>query len=137
MQSTTLFRKAAGVYHYLAHEILPSLQPALTPEAPPEASSSVSSIMSFICLAEAQVRFHVSSLISFLVVSRNIFIISLKKNAQIVTIMKAEEKQIAVGLLAKLHYGVVQLFDEAKNCFLKSVKECKDLSPSLMVCMSF
>ncbi|CAI9263967.1 unnamed protein product [Lactuca saligna] len=104
VQSTTLFRKAAGVYHYLAHEILPSLQPALTPEAPPEASSSVSSIMSFICLAEAQ----------------------------IVTIMKAEEKQIAVGLLAKLHFGVVQLFDEAKNCFLKSVKECKDLSPSLM-----
>ncbi|KAI3497905.1 hypothetical protein L2E82_13881 [Cichorium intybus] len=104
VQSATLFRKSAGVYHYLAHEILPSLQPAISTERPPEVSSSLSSVMSFICLAEAQ----------------------------IVTIMKAEEKQIADGLLEKLHYGVVQLFDEATRFFLKSVKECKDISPSLM-----
>lgn len=104
VQSATLFRKAAGVYHYLAHEILPSLQPAITSEKPPEVSSSLSSVMSFICLAEAQ----------------------------IVTIMKAEEKRTADGLLAKLHYGVVQLFDEAVRFYVKSVKECKDISPSLM-----
>ncbi|KVH97618.1 BRO1 domain-containing protein [Cynara cardunculus var. scolymus] len=105
VQSATLFRKAAGVYSYLAHEVLPSLEGALTPEGPPEATSSVSSVMSFICLAEAQ----------------------------IVTIMKAEEKRSADGLLAKLHYGVVQLFDEATDFFSTAARECKDISPSLMV----
>lgn len=104
VQSATLFRKAAGVYHYLAHEVLPSLQGALTPEGPPEATASVSSVMSFICLAEAQ----------------------------IVTIMKAEEKRAANGLLAKLHFGVVQLFDEATDFFSTAATECKDISPSLM-----
>lgn len=104
VQSATLFRKAAGVYNYLAHNILPSLKTPPTHEKPPEAYSSVSSIMSFICLAEAQ----------------------------IVTVMKAEEKQTADGLLAKLHYGVVQLFAEARSFFLTAVKECKDISPTLM-----
>ncbi|KAI3744299.1 hypothetical protein L1987_57377 [Smallanthus sonchifolius] len=104
VQSATLFRKAAGVYHYLAHEILPSLQDVLTPEGPPEATSSVSSVMNLICLAEAQ----------------------------IVTIMKAEEKQTADGLLAKLHYGVVQLFNEAMDFYSAAAKECKDISPVLM-----
>ncbi|KAI3796196.1 hypothetical protein L1987_38861 [Smallanthus sonchifolius] len=104
VQSTTLFRKAAGVYHYLAHEVLPSLQGVLTPEGPPEATSSVSSVMNLICLAEAQ----------------------------IVTIMKAQEKQTADGLLAKLHYGVVQLFDEAMDFYSAAAKECKDISPVLM-----
>lgn len=103
VQSATLFRKAAGVYHYLAHEVLPSLKSALTPEGPPEATSSVSSVMSLICLAEAQ----------------------------IVTIMKAEEKRNVDGLLAKLHYGVVQIYDEAMSCLTTS-KECKDISPNLM-----
>lgn len=55
VQSATLLRKAAGVYHYLAHEVLPSLKNELTLEGPPEATSTVSSAMSFICLAEAQV----------------------------------------------------------------------------------
>ncbi|KAL2546378.1 Endosomal targeting BRO1-like domain-containing protein [Forsythia ovata] len=32
VQSATLFRKASGVYHYLAHEVLPPLQNALPPE---------------------------------------------------------------------------------------------------------
>lgn len=57
MRAATLFRRAAGVYHYLAHEVLPSLQGVLTPEGPPEATPSVSSVMTLICLAEAQVRF--------------------------------------------------------------------------------
>ncbi|KAL8227650.1 hypothetical protein R6Q57_015234 [Mikania cordata] len=104
VQSATLFRKAAGVYHYLAHEVLPSLQGALTPEGPPEAMSSMSSVMNLICLAEAQ----------------------------IVTIMKAEEKQTADGLLAKLHCGVVQLLDEAMEFYSATAKECKNISIVLM-----
>lgn len=51
--------------------------------------------------------------------------------------MKAEEKRTADGLLAKLHYGVVQLFNEATNCLVIAEKECKDISPKLMVCISF
>ncbi|XP_074383390.1 uncharacterized protein LOC141724962 isoform X3 [Apium graveolens] len=54
VQSTTLFRRAAGVYHHLANEVLPSLQPALPPERPPEVTSSVCSVLSLLCLAEAQ-----------------------------------------------------------------------------------
>lgn len=55
VQSATFFREAAGVYHHLANEVLPSLGPALPAERPPEAFSSVSTVMSLICLAEAQV----------------------------------------------------------------------------------
>ncbi|XP_071735658.1 uncharacterized protein [Rutidosis leptorrhynchoides] len=104
VQSATQFRKGAGVYHYLALEVLPCLKNALTLDGPPEATSSVSSAMSFICLAEAQ----------------------------IVTTMKAEEKGTADGLLAKLHYGVVQLFEEATNCLSTAANQCKDISPRLM-----
>jgi len=55
VQSTTIFRQAAGIYHHLAQEVLPPLQPKLPPEKPPEALAAVSTIMSLICLAEAQV----------------------------------------------------------------------------------
>ncbi|KAK1391622.1 BRO1 domain-containing protein [Heracleum sosnowskyi] len=54
VQSATLFRRAAGVNHHLANEVLPSLQPALPPERPPEVTSSVCSVLSLLCLAEAQ-----------------------------------------------------------------------------------
>lgn len=104
VRSTTIFRRAAGVYHYLAHEVLPSLKDARTPEGPPEATPSVALVMSNICLAEAQ----------------------------IVTTMKAEEKKTADTLLSKLHYGVVQLFDEATGFYTTASKECKDISPILM-----
>lgn len=100
VQSATLFRKAAGVFHYLAREFLPSLQPALDPERPPEATSSLSSVMSLICLAEAQA----------------------------VTIKKAEEKGNTGGLLAKLHYGVVQLLVDATVISYSTAKECRDIS---------
>lgn len=53
MHSTRLFRKAAGVYTYLAEEVLNHI--VGTQEKPPEAMSPVSSVMSLICLAEAQV----------------------------------------------------------------------------------
>ncbi|GFP99267.1 hypothetical protein PHJA_002070600 [Phtheirospermum japonicum] len=76
VQSATLFRKAAGVYNYLSHEILINLNSIK--ERPPKAMHSVSSIMSLVCLAEAQA----------------------------VTASKAEENGNRGALLAKLHYGV-------------------------------
>ncbi|KAK1412078.1 hypothetical protein QVD17_33044 [Tagetes erecta] len=109
VQSATLFRKAAGVYHHLGHDVLPSLKATCAPHGPPETTSSVSSVMSLICLAEAQV----------------------------VTIMKAEEKQTADGLLSKLHYGVVQLLDEATDFYSTAAKECKDISHGLMDYISY
>ncbi|KAK9074484.1 hypothetical protein SSX86_007082 [Deinandra increscens subsp. villosa] len=104
VQSATLFRKAAGVYLYLAHDVLPSLKAKHTAHGPPEATPSVSTVMSLICLAEAQVA----------------------------TIIKAEEKGTADGLLSKLHYGAVQLFDEAMDSYTTAAKECKDISTGLM-----
>lgn len=55
VQSATIFRKAAGVYQYLAHDVIPSLRSASNVERPPESTSTVCSVMSLICLAEAQV----------------------------------------------------------------------------------
>lgn len=63
VQSATLFRKAAGVYHYLALEVFPHMLSSSALERQPEATSSVSSVMSLICLAEAQVSAWVSSLV--------------------------------------------------------------------------
>lgn len=54
-QSAFIFREAAGVFHYLAHEVIPSLQSPISAERPSEASPALSAAMSFICLAEAQV----------------------------------------------------------------------------------
>ncbi|XP_059655545.1 uncharacterized protein LOC132302651 [Cornus florida] len=102
VESATLFRKAAGVYHYLAHDLLPYIQPLpmLITERPLEASSCMPSVMSIICLAEAQA----------------------------VTIRKAEEKGNSGGLLSKLHCGITQLLDEATG-MLHSVTEArKDVS---------
>lgn len=47
VQSTSLFRKAAGVYHHIAHEVLPNLQHNLRPEGPPEALTTVSAVFTF------------------------------------------------------------------------------------------
>lgn len=98
VQSAALFRKAAGVYHYLANEVFPTIRTSA--ERTPECTSSVSNIMSFICLAEAQA----------------------------VTIKRAEEKGNTGGLLAKLHYGVAQLLHEASVVLHSNSGECKDLS---------
>ncbi|RVW65096.1 hypothetical protein CK203_034934 [Vitis vinifera] len=105
VQSATLFRKAAGVYQYLAHDVIPSLHPASTAERPPESTSAVSSVMSLICLAEAQA----------------------------VTIRKAEEKGNTGGLLAKLHYGVTQFLDEATGVLYSTTGECKDISSRFLM----
>ena len=48
--------------------------------------------------------------------------------------MKAEEKGTTVGLLAKLHYGVTQLLDEAYDMLYKETRECKDISSRFAVC---
>lgn len=55
VQYATLFREAAGVFQYLAHEVLPSLQHAFFVERPPEAIPSMSTVLCLICFAEAQV----------------------------------------------------------------------------------
>ncbi|XP_043716638.1 uncharacterized protein LOC122664739 [Telopea speciosissima] len=104
VQSATLYRKAAGVYHYLVNEVLRSLQPQFSQERPPECMSSVCSIMSLICLAEAQA----------------------------VTTRKAEEKGTTQGLLAKLHYGITELLDEASSIIHSVKKDCKDISARLV-----
>lgn len=55
VQSATLLRKAAGIYQYLAQDVLPCLQTKLSVEMPPECMTKVSSAMNLLCLAEAQV----------------------------------------------------------------------------------
>ncbi|XP_022968231.1 uncharacterized protein LOC111467531 [Cucurbita maxima] len=87
VQSATFFREAAGVYQYLAKDILPSIQHCVPSERPPEVIPSTSVAMSLVCLAEAQA----------------------------VTTMRAEEKGSISSLLAKLHYGIVDLLNESAN----------------------
>ncbi|KAL0327035.1 UNVERIFIED_CONTAM: hypothetical protein Sangu_1781500 [Sesamum angustifolium] len=102
VQSATLFRKAAGLYNYLAQEVLISLPSDQL--RPPEATPSVSSIMSFICLADAQA----------------------------VAARKAEKNGKTEGLLAKLHWGIVEFLVEALNMWQVAEKECKDISSRLL-----
>ncbi|KAJ1389454.1 BRO1 domain [Sesbania bispinosa] len=109
VQSATIFRQAAGIYHHLAHVVLPPLEPELPPEKPPEALAAVSTIMSLICLAEAQA----------------------------VTIMKAEEKGTSSSLLTKLHHGVTLFLEEAIGVFYTVVRQCKDISSRLLDFISF
>lgn len=104
VQSATLFREAAGVFLYLSQEVFPSLQPTLPAERPPEATSYMSTVMSLICLAEAQA----------------------------VSIKKAEEKGTTAGLLAKLHYGVVEMLGEAIDVLYSANGQCKDISSRFM-----
>lgn len=104
VQSATLFREAAGVYHHISHGVLPSLQSANSVQRPPEATFSVTTVMNLICLAEAQ----------------------------IVTIMKAEEKRTTAGLLGKLHYGVSEFLDEAMSLLHPRTSELKDISARLL-----
>eukprot|EP01018_Ginkgo_biloba_P025635 Gb_25621 [translate_table: standard] len=109
VEAATLFRKAAGVYQFLAQDVLPSLQPKLPPERPPEATSSMASIMSIVCLAEAQA----------------------------VTVRKAETKATSGSLLAKLHYGVAQFLDEASSLLQASLGDWNDISDRFRVEVSF
>ncbi|KAI4313960.1 hypothetical protein L6164_026903 [Bauhinia variegata] len=109
VQSATLFREAAGIYHYLAHDILPPLQPVLPSEKPPEALAAISTIMSLICLAEAQA----------------------------VTIRKAEEKGSSSSLLAKLHHGVTLFLNEAIGVLNTVIREYKDILSCLSEFISY
>ncbi|XP_031474325.1 uncharacterized protein LOC116246661 isoform X1 [Nymphaea colorata] len=85
-ESCTLFRKAAGVYNYLAEDVLPVLQPLLPRERPIEVMTSMSNVMKLICLAEAQA----------------------------VTTNRAEQRASSQNLLTKLQYGVTQFLLEAR-----------------------
>ncbi|KAG8382933.1 hypothetical protein BUALT_Bualt05G0131400 [Buddleja alternifolia] len=102
VQSAALFRKAAGVYNYLAQEVLSNLH--RTQERPPEATSRVCSVISLICLAEAQA----------------------------VTARKAEENGNTGGVLVKLHYGIKEFLVEAIDILHVANKECKDVSSRLL-----
>ncbi|KAL1568468.1 BRO1 domain-containing protein BROX [Salvia divinorum] len=102
VQSATLFRKAAGVYSFAAHELHTNL--SWTQERPPEAISSVLSVMSLVCLADAQA----------------------------VSARKAQENGNTGGLLAKLHCGVADLLVEAINILQGATNECKDISPRFL-----
>ncbi|KAK7275217.1 hypothetical protein RIF29_16326 [Crotalaria pallida] len=104
VQSSNLFRQAAGIYHHLEHDVLPSLQPLLPSEKPPEALAEVSTIMSLICLAEAQA----------------------------VTVRRAEEKGTSPVLLAKLHHGVALFLEEAIGILSKVVRQDRDISSRLL-----
>ncbi|XP_057989134.1 uncharacterized protein LOC110653859 [Hevea brasiliensis] len=100
-QSAFIFREAAGVFHYLAHEVLPSLHSAISAEKPPEATSSVTSAISLICLAKAQA----------------------------VYIRKAEEKgNTGFGVLEKLHHGVADLLSEAVGTLNSGIGDSKGIS---------
>ncbi|KAL3830983.1 hypothetical protein ACJIZ3_019785 [Penstemon smallii] len=102
VQSATCFRRAAGVYNYLAQKVLTNLN--RSQEKQPEAMCRVSSIMSLVCLADAQA----------------------------VTARKAEEDGKTSGLLAKLHYGITEFLIEAIDILQVVNKECKDISPRLL-----
>ncbi|WCJ24580.1 Endosomal targeting BRO1-like domain-containing protein [Euphorbia peplus] len=100
-QSAFIFREAAGVFYYLAHEVLPHIHPATSAEKPPEATPSVTAALSLICLADAQA----------------------------VCITKAEEiGNTRFGVLAKLHLGVAELLYEATTCLNSGVGEYKSIS---------
>ncbi|XP_051122119.1 uncharacterized protein LOC127245331 isoform X2 [Andrographis paniculata] len=95
VQSATIFRRAAGVFKYVAEEILTHI--CQSGDRPPEAMPCTSAIMSFICLAEAQAA----------------------------TARKAEENNSSGGLIAKLHYGLVEFLDETIKMLQLNGKECK------------
>lgn len=54
---------------------------------------------------------------------------------QAVTIRKAEAKGIAGSLLSKLHYGIVQMLDEASSILHSANKDKKDISTGFLVSM--
>eukprot|EP00249_Psilotum_nudum_P001349 c13793_g1_i1 orf=295-1434(-) len=100
VEAATLFRRAAGVYCHMAQDVLPPLHTVLPADRPPEATASMASIMSIICLAEAQA----------------------------VIVQKAEEKATSKALLAKLHYGIVQLLEDAGNLLQMHTGDWNDVS---------
>ncbi|GER28512.1 endosomal targeting BRO1-like domain-containing protein [Striga asiatica] len=102
VQSAALFRKAAGVYDYLAKEV--HILVTRTEDRIPEAMPNISSIMSLICLADAQA----------------------------VTTKKSEENGNSGRLLAKLHYGITEFLSEAIELLQATTKDCKDITSRLM-----
>eukprot|EP00252_Welwitschia_mirabilis_P000115 TRINITY_DN10082_c0_g1_i1.p1 TRINITY_DN10082_c0_g1~~TRINITY_DN10082_c0_g1_i1.p1 ORF type:complete len:242 (+),score=61.38 TRINITY_DN10082_c0_g1_i1:251-976(+) len=100
VEAASLYRKAAGVYEHLAQDVLPDLEPKLPMERPPEVMSSTASAMCLICLADAQAA----------------------------AAWKAESRaNTSRGVLAKLHYGIVQMLEEAVAALRQSV-DWNDLS---------
>ena len=139
VQSATLFRKAAGIYHSLATKVVSEFEAAtlITEERPPEATSNVCSVLGLVCLAEAQVR---GCLLFYFWKAQHILLVNhpnskliIANLLQAVTIRKAEEKGNTESLLAKLHYGIVQMLDEAIIILHRANKDRKDVSTSFLV----
>ncbi|KAI3976220.1 hypothetical protein MKX01_019166 [Papaver californicum] len=104
VQSSTLYRKAAGVYHHLFQRVLPRMKSAVGQERPPpEATPSLSYVMSLICLAEAQGA----------------------------ALRKAVENGTSVGLLSKLDYGIKELLVQANSILNSSNGKSKIISTKL------
>ncbi|KAL8161331.1 hypothetical protein V2J09_012820 [Rumex salicifolius] len=104
VQAATLFRKAAGVYNYLASQVFPSIMPILSSERPIEVTLDICSTLSLVCLAEAQV----------------------------VAIKRAEGRGSPPGLLAKLHFGVSQYLQEAHVALQLGCIDSKQMSPQFV-----
>ncbi|KAG0454521.1 hypothetical protein HPP92_023813 [Vanilla planifolia] len=102
-EAATMFRKASGVYEYLATGVLASAQSSLPKERPVELNPNLSYIMSRLCLADAQAT----------------------------TAKRAEEKKVSALLLSKLHYGVAQLLGEANSAIESSLREGVKISSRL------
>ncbi|KAJ4841362.1 hypothetical protein Tsubulata_016493 [Turnera subulata] len=100
-QSAFIFRQAAGVFHHLAQDVLPSLHPAISAEMPQEVTTSASAAMSLISLAQAQA----------------------------VYVRRAEGMgNTSCGVLAKLHYGVAELLSEATDALISGAGAGKSVS---------
>ncbi|KAM7484530.1 hypothetical protein LguiA_000539 [Lonicera macranthoides] len=60
---------------------------------------------------------------------------ALKGKFDAVTVRKAEENGHTGGLLAKLHYGIVQFLNDAAAVLHSTISECKDISTRLELCL--
>ncbi|KAL3654379.1 hypothetical protein CASFOL_004060 [Castilleja foliolosa] len=100
--SATLFRKAGGVYDYLAKEV--PIFITRDDDKIPETVPNVSLIMSLVCLADAQA----------------------------VTARKSEENGNSGSLLAKLHYGITEFLSEAIEMYHAIIKDKTEISSRLL-----
>jgi len=100
VESTALYRKAAGVFEYLANVILVPLQSEFTGEFPPEGVTAMSDIMSLVCLADAQA----------------------------VVVKRSEQNNSSSGVLSKLHFGITQMLDEALSILRSNARYFSDVS---------
>mmetsp|Transcript_48646 Transcript_48646/g.155683 ORF Transcript_48646/g.155683 Transcript_48646/m.155683 type:complete len:245 (+) Transcript_48646:600-1334(+) len=101
--AVTMFRRAAGVYDYLASTALPPLKEGLAADRPAELLASMAEVMSATSLAEAQA----------------------------VAVHRAELKRTSPKLVASLHLGVGELFDTAVTRLRAATGDFNDVAERL------